>query len=523
LSFSGTAGQRVSLNVAFGSGLYPGSCNYVSIQKPDGTALLGQTTQCGSSYFTDVLTLSDTGVYVITMNPGGVNVGSATLTLYDVPPDAAASIVPDATPVQVTTTVPGQNARVSFSGTAGQRVSLNVAFGSGLYPGSCNYVSIQKPDGTALLGQTTQCGSAYFTDVLTLSDTGTYVITVNPGGLNVGTATLTLYDVPADVAASIVPGGSPVQVTTTVPGQNAQLSFSGTAGQRVSLNVGFGSGLYPGSCNFVSIKKPDGTALLGQTTQCGSSYFTDVLTLSDTGTYVITVNPGGLNVGSATLTLHDVPTDAAASIVPGGSAVQVTTTAPGQNAQVSFSGTAGQRVSLTVSFGSGLYPGSCNYVSIQKPDGTALLGQTTQCGSSYFTDVLTLTATGNHVITVNPGGLNVGSATLTLYDVPADATGTITVGGAAAPLTTTVPGQNGSLTFSGLASQTVTVRITSNTMGLVSVTLRKPDGSTQTSSSSSSASFNLTTQTLPVTGTYTIFVNPNGANTGSINIATTSP
>jgi hypothetical protein len=190
---------------------------------------------------------------------------------------------------------------------------------------------------------------------------------------------------------------------------------------------------------------------------------------------------------------------------------------------VSFSGTVGQRVSLTVSFGSGLYPGSCNYVSIQKPDGTALLSQTTQCGSSYFTDVLTLTATGNHVITVNPGGLNVGSATLTLYDVPADATGTITVGGAAATLTTTVAGQNGSVTFSGLASQTVTVRITSNTMGLVSVTLRKPDGSTQTSSSSSSASFNLTTQTLPVTGTYTIFVNPNGANTGSINIATTSP
>ena len=48
----------------------------------------------------------------------------------------------------------------------------------------------------------------------------------------------------------------------------------------------------------------------------------------------------------------------------------------------------------------------------------------------------------------------------------------------------------------------------------VTVTLRKPDGSTQTSSSSSAASFNLSAQTLAVAGTYTIFVNPNGTTSG---------
>ena len=69
----------------------------------------------------------------------------------------------------------------------------------------------------------------------------------------------------------------------------------------------------------------------------------------------------------------------------------------------------------------------------------------------------------------------------------------------------------------------VTVRLTGNTMGSVTVTLRKPDGSTQTSSSSSAANFNLSAQTLSVTGTYTIFVNPSGTNTGTINVATTSP
>ncbi len=519
VSFNGTAGQRVSLNIAFG-GLDTSTCNTVSIQKPDGTALLAATCQSGATYFTDVLALTATGTYTITINPGGTNVGTATLTLYDVPADASPAIVPGGAAVGATITTPGQNAQVSFSGTAGQRVSLNVVFG-GLDTSTCNTVSIQKPDGTALLAATSQCGASYFTDLLSLTATGTYTITLNPGGLNVGTATLTLYDVPADASPAIVPGGSAVDVIITTPGQNAQVSFSGTAGQRVSLNVAFG-GLDQSSCNTVSIQKPDGTALLAATSQCGASYFTDLLTLTATGTYTITLNPGAMNVGTATLTLYDVPADASPAIVAGGSAAPVTITTPGQNAQVTFSGTVGQRVSLNVAFG-GLDQSSCNTVSIQKPDGTALLAATSQCGASYFTDVLTLPAAGTYTITLNPGGLNVGTATLTLHDVPADLAATATVGGSAAALTTTVPGQNAVVSFSGSASQAVTVRMTGNTMGSVTVTLRRPDGTTQTSSTSSGASFNLSAQTLAAAGTYTILVNPAGTNIGSINVAITSP
>jgi len=276
--------------------------------------------------------------------------------------------------------------------------------------------------------------------------------------------------------------------------------------------------------------------------------------LPATGAYVVTVSPRGLSVGNATLTLYNVPPDATATIVAGGPPVSVTTTTPGQNAQVVFgdftaasvvstvgnelfsdgfesgdiipwTGTAsGRPVALNVSFGSGLYPGSsCNYVSIHNLTGTSLLDETLTCGSSYFSDVVTLTVAGPYTITVNPGGLNAGIATLTLYAVPDNANGTIAVGGPAAGVTTTVPGQNAAITFSGVAGQAVTVRMTGNTIGSVTITLRKPDGSAQTSFSSSSTSFNLAQQTLAVTGTYTIFVDPNGNRTGSINVAATSP
>jgi hypothetical protein len=113
--------------------------------------------------------------------------------------------------------------------------------------------------------------------------------------------------------------------------------------------------------------------------------------------------------------------------------------------------------------------------------------------------------------------------TLTLYDVPADVAGAVTIGGPAVQVTITVPGQNGSLTFNGTSGQQVTVRVTNNTMSTVTVKLLKPDGTTLTSKTSSSSSFNLTTQTLPTTGTYTITIDPSGANTGSMNVSVTSP
>jgi len=489
--FSGSAGQRVSLNVSFGAGLYPGACNTVSIRNPDGSQLLSQL-ECGSSYFSDVRVLPATGVYTITMDPGGSTVGTATLTLYNVPPDATASLVAAGSPVTVTTTTPGQNAQVSFSGTAGQRVSLKVSFGAGLYPGACNTVSIRNPDGTQFLSQL-DCGATYFSDARVLPATGVYVITVNPGGTTFGSATLTLYNVPPDATASIVAGGSPVTVTTTTPSQNAQVSFSGTAGQRVSLKVSFGAGLYPGACNTVSIQNPDGTQFLSQL-DCGATYFSDARVLPATGVYVITVNPGGTTFGSATLTLYNVPPDVTASIVPGGSPVTVTTTTPGQNAILTFAGSAGQSVSLKVSFGAGMLD-TCNYISIQNPDGTPLLSQTTACGSVYSSAVLVLPATGAYTVTVNPGNLNVGSTTLTLYNLPtvtsiSPRSGT-TLGGTPVVLTgsnfqngATVSIGGVSATGVSVVGNTITATTGAHATGTVSVSVTNPDNLSGTLSNS---------------------------------------
>ena len=110
-----------------------------------------------------------------------------------------------------------------------------------------------------------------------------------------------------------------------------------------------------------------------------------------------------------------------------------------------------------------------------------------------------------------------------LYDVPPDPVRTITLGGPAAAIETSAPGQNGTATFEGTAGQQVTVRVTNNTIGLVTIKLLRPDGTTQTTQASSAVTFATSTITLGVTGTYTISVDPSSANVGIINVRVTNP
>jgi hypothetical protein len=160
-------------------------------------------------------------------------------------------------------------------------------------------------------------------------------------------------------------------------------------------------------------------------------------------------------------------------------------------------------------------------VIIYNPDGTILASSNYPWGQ-YF-DALTLPATGTYRILVDVSGAETGSVTLTLYDVPPDINTSITIGGSPVTVTTTAPGQNASLTYSGAAGQQATVHVTANSMGCPTISVNNPDGSLLISTNSCSANFNLATQTLVASGTYKIGINPSGTDFGSITIGVTSP
>ena len=419
LFFDGQAGRRVSLRLSSVTiGPSPCCSTIVRITKPDGRALGADTLVGTNGGFVDTRALPATGRYRILVDPQGTSTGSMTLTLYDVPPDTTATISPAGPPVAVSATVPGQNATATFGGTAGQRVSLaltNVTIGTS----SCcsARVSILKPDGSTLVFATPFGTSGGFVDTKTLPVTGTYTILVDPQLGDVGSATLTLYDVPPDVTAPITPGGQSVTVSMgPIPGQNAVLSFSGTAGRRIALsmsNVTIGTS---SCCSArVSILNPDGSTLVYATPVGRTGGFLDTRVLPVSGTYTIFVDPQLTDLGSMTLTLHDVPADLSGSIAIGGPPVSLTLgPVPGQNATLGFDGAAGQRISLRLSNVTIGNTSCCGArISILKPDGTNVVPPIL-VGTFGATMTATLPAAGRYTIGIDPQQAYTGGITLTL-------------------------------------------------------------------------------------------------------------
>jgi YD repeat-containing protein len=500
-TFTGSTGQRISLNM---TGVTI-SAKTVYIYKPDGATLTSTT-----GTFIDTQTLPADGSYTVFIDPSGSNIGTMTLTMYDTS-DLTGTITPGGAAVNLSFSNPGQNARLTFTGNYQQRISLRLS--SVTVPNSTG-VTLLKPDGTTLTSFTANVSSGGWLDATVLPVAGSYTIVIDPFSSGLGSMTITLYDV-VDLSGAITAGGSPVSFTVSTPGQNARYTFSGTTGQRVSLNV---TGVTIQSSG-VYILKPDGTTLASITNVSTAGAFLDTTTLPTTGTYTVLEDPQIYFAGNMTLSLYDV-VDVNDTISAGGAAVTVSVVTPGQSARVTFSGTTGQRVSLR---GSNVTILGTTAMTILKPDGTTLTTTNASSSAGGWIDPAQLPVTGTYTIVVDPSSFNTGSMTLTLYDVPADPTGSVTVGGSALSVTTTVPGQNATVTFSGTSGQQVTVHVTSNTMGIVTVKLLKPDGATLTTTSSGNTSFNLATQTLSVTGTYTISIDPIGANIGSMNVNVTSP
>lgn len=394
--FDGAAGQRISVS---GSSTSP--IGGLDLYDPYGTVIDGGAAFGGGVAFIDTKVLPLTATYTLLAS----SPGTVTLTLYEVPPDITATITPGGPSVTVTPTTPGQNARLTFSGTAGQRVSLLLSTST-----PATDITLVNPDGTTLVGPVTMMPgdtTPDFIDATTLPQTGTYTILVDPRSYYTNSLTLTLYDVPPDVTGTLTLG-TPFTVSITTPGQNARLTFSGTAGQRVSLAL---SSTTIRITN-VTVTNPDGTTLVTNSRGTGEALaFDPPATLPQTGTYTVLIDPRGPETGSRTVTLYDVPPDVSGTIAIGGPSVTVTITTPGQNARLTFDGTAGQLLRLTISNVT-MSPGGGAWVSILNPDGTTLVAQ--QSISVLVIDLPTLPQTGTYTIFLDPIEVSTGSMMLTL-------------------------------------------------------------------------------------------------------------
>jgi YD repeat-containing protein len=518
MTFNGTAGQQLSFN--FTNVTYPGGGCNVALSDPANNQLV--STSCGGGdFYIDTVTLASTGTYTLFINPLGPATGSMTVSINNAA-DVTGAIAVDGPAVNTGTTVPRQDARLTFTNTtANQRVALRVT--NVTNPGA--YINLVRPDGTSqtfLVISNTPPNQMFFMDTQVLATTGTYTLWVQHIGANFGNETLQLNSVPPDVTGTLtVPAAGttgPAITVTTVAGQNANLTFSGTAGQQLSFN--FTNVSYPaGGCGVV-LSDPANNQLVS--TSCGGGdNYTDAVTLASTGTYTLFINPFGPATGSMTVSINN-DADVTSTIAVDGPALTTGTTVARQDARLTFTNTtANQPVTLRVTN----VTNPSAYIDLVRPDGTSqtfLSINNTPPNQMFFMDTQVLATTGTYTLWIHHIGANFGNETLQLSSVPPDINVPITLGGA--PVTvTTVPAQKAKLTFSATPGQQVTVQLTGNTMGSVTVALLAPDGSTLTSVISSAGNFSLPPQNLTATGTYSIAVTPGRGNSGSITVTAAVP
>lgn len=120
---------------------------------------------------------------------------------------------------------------------------------------------------------------------------------------------------------------------------------------------------------------------------------------------------------------------------------------------------------------------------------------------------------------VSTGDFFIPSSPYTAADV--EVTGRMSIG-ETKTVTITTANKIAMILFDGTAGQRVSLNITNVTTSWRTVTIYNPDGTTLASNYHYSNGF-IDTTTLPVTGTYTINIDPSGTNTGSMNVSVTSP
>jgi hypothetical protein len=142
-------------------------------------ASLGSTSWCGTVIL-DHVTLDGPGPYTVLLDPNGLDTGSATVNIYDTV-DFAGTLSINGGSILVSLPKPGEVARLTFNGSAGQQVTVRI---TGNQIGYTN-VALKRPD------QSTQASFSWGTESFnmapeSLGSDGIYTVVVDPSGTGYG-------------------------------------------------------------------------------------------------------------------------------------------------------------------------------------------------------------------------------------------------------------------------------------------------------------------------------------------------
>ncbi len=401
---------------------------------------------------------------------------------------------------------PGDGARLTFAGVAGENLGLGIT-GVALAPAAAatTVVSVFRPDASTMASVSCAAdGTKCAVNLENLPVTGTYSVIVQPASGATGMQRLWL----SHDAAGTLAGGAPLGVALARPGQNARLNFAGMTGALMALQVRAVATNPPGQGLLVLVNNPD-KSLLVYTHLTGAGQTLVTPPLPATGTYTVFIEPESAAQGAATATM-ELLLDPGWALAIDGPSQDLTIGVAGGSARLLFAATAGRNLGLGVR-NFALNPRTDATVTVYRPDGGQLTAYTCAasaggCGGN----LLNLPATGTYGIVVRPAAGATGTFSVTLSS---ELTGTLAVGGSGFAVNLDRPGRNARLAFAGSAGQTLRLSWTdvaiAGAPGNAIVSVVAPEGSTLGATivaNGATSSYDISA--LPTTGNYALFVDP---------------
>jgi YD repeat-containing protein len=336
----------------------------------------------------------------------------------------------------------GQNGRLTFAGTVGETVALQIAEQTTAPADEDAYYYVYKPDGTLLTSTTTD--SAATLNLQNLPATGNYTLFVDPYYSGALTAQLLLV---SGTTGDEETDGDSSTYTTTVPGQNVYFTFVAASGQNLGLGISDLSVSNGGYQVNVFVYKPDGTSLMdiGCYTSNGGCGLN--MPNLEAGTYSVRVQPSN---SSQIISFRTTLSSDITGVIERDVSAALNLPRHGQNGRLTFAGTAGETLALHVGEQTTVPAGQTTYYSVYKPDGTLLASANAYQTPGVTLNLPDLPVTGNYTLFVDPGAGETLSATTKLV---AGAAGVVALDGVSSDFSTTVPGQNAYLTFMATAGQ----------------------------------------------------------------------
>lgn len=514
--FDATATQRLGIGVA-GLTSNPATTNSTqfNVYLPDGSSLAGSSTwpSCAPATANNPqgncdgeLLSTIAGTYTLVAQPP---VGTYSTFGVRLNSEATGTLAVD-TASDVALAQVGQDARYTFTGTAGDSVGIDLSGVVPLPQAQAFPLVIYKPDGNVLTSCNLTPPAAVYCELGALATTGTYTVTVDPGYGAYGTFKLTRKHGP--LLATTDP---PTAFAMGSNSEAARFRFASTAGQNVTVGV---EGLsYTGSSGNPStlyVYKPDRTTVVG-TVSCNPTVASGrckatLPNLPVTGTYgVVLVPPAGVKI-SGTVNVSAELT----GTLTAGTPESINAVRAGQNARYTFAGTTGDNLAIKL-FGIATTPASQDLrLYLYRPDG-ALVTATSGSPNPAIIQQFSLPATGTYSVVVEPQVGITWQAQLM-----ADAGIALVIDGTTATLATTATGEPLRYRFTGTTGQRVEFGLSGLTYGAASSSptafaLYRPDGTSIATLSCLTAApgaCETLVASLPSTGTYIALFTPPGTN-----------